>query len=286
MALMGIDCVQDEQKKITVIVTNDHQKDVVTKSNKLPYFEKRDGFYIHSAFVRIGGNREFGSDGNPLVYALKGLKDFEIGVESCNILREELNINLRIIAERVKKFGPILHIFYTPSASNLSRFLACCFYRILGERKCKILNAFEKQTYHEVLADCMRRKASAKPDSDDKRILTEVISEINRFGKFALKEPFRMKDLPISLRQYVNPFKLRNSVQLPDTLKGARAVVVEDTIGSGQSSACLAEMLTKAGASEVIVVSAFSPVKPISFVKVATLPNVQVIRKKRRNTRS
>ncbi|MDO1582470.1 phosphoribosyltransferase [Rhizobium oryzicola] len=279
---MGIECIQNEDQTVTVRVTNDHQRDVVTKSPKLPFFEKRDGYFLHSAFVRIGGNREFGSDGNPLVYAIKGLKDFQIDAGSCQLLHEELEANFKTIADRVRTFGPISYIFYTPSASQLSRFLACRFHRIMGVRECLIFDVFEKRSYQDVLADCMRRKTAAKMGSDDRRIISDVINEINRFGKFALKEPFRMKDLPMSLRQYVNPFKLRNTRAIPEGIAGARVVLIEDTIGSGQSSACLAEMLRNAGAREVIVVSAFSPVQPISFVKRAEQVKVEIVRKRRR----
>jgi len=279
---MGIDCIQNEDQTVTVKVTNDHQRDIVTKSHKLPFFEKRNGYFLHSAFVRIGGNREFGSDGNPLVYAIKGLKDFRIDVESCQLLHKELTINFTAISDRVRKFGPVPYIFYTPSASQLSRFLAFRLHRIMGARECAILDVFEKQSYQDVLADCMRRKASAKVGSDDWKIMSRVINEINRFGKFALKEPFRMKDLPMDLRKHVNPFRLIRTAAMPADIAGARVLVVEDTIGSGRSSECLAGMLRNAGVAEVIVVSAFSPVQPISFVKNTKQARIEIGLKHRR----
>jgi len=278
---MGIQCVENPDGTITVIATNDHQRDVVTKSPKLPFFERREGYFLHSAFIRIGGNREFGSDGNPLVYAIKGLKNFYIGPGSCDLLHEELARNFRAIAERVRAFGETPFIFHTPSASPLPRFLACRFQRAMGVGKCSIFDVFEKQTYQDVLAECLRRKTASLKGSDEWETMTQVISEVNRVGKFVPKEPFRMKDLSMSLRKHVNPFKMKANTVLPEGVAGARAVVIEDTIGSGQSSACMAEMLRNAGATEVVVVSAFSPVQPISNLK-RNEAKVEIVRKRRR----
>lgn len=212
---MGIECISNSDETVTVRVTNDHQRDVITKSSKLPFFEKRDDYFLHSAFVRIGGSREFGSDGNPLVYAIKGLKGFRIEDDSCDLLNREMIDNFKKIAERIKKFGAIPYIFFTPSASHLSHYLALRFLRIMEHRTCLVLDLFEKRTYQDVLADCMRRKASAPQGSTDRYDLQEVINEVNRFGKFALKEPFRMKDLPMALRHHVDPFKLKAGAVIP-----------------------------------------------------------------------
>jgi hypothetical protein len=225
---VGID-VSDNK---VVTYNADHQQRVITSlkgAHEIDLGEVR----VSSIFSRRKTGRDE-RDGNPLIYALKGMRGYSITHESIRELIICAKNNLPLCLTHT----PYSSVVPLPSSSGLVQILSRRLARI--NAGCPIISCFDKATVDQVLA--------AAPQVVEKRYRKKFVSRINALQKMEGNNIFQMKDVEMALRPYFTPL-MKNA--LAGNLIGADVLLVDDILGSGTSIKSAAQSLLSEGARSV-----------------------------------
>lgn len=227
---MGID-VSDNK---VVTYNADHQQRVIT-SLKGAHEIVLGNVRVSSIFSRKKTGRDE-RDGNPLIYALKGMRGYSITHESiCELIICAKN-NLPLCLANT----PYCVVVPLPSSSGLVQILSRRLARTKAD--CSIISCFDKATVYQVLA------AAPTPQVVEKRYRKKFVSRINALQKMEGNNMFQMKDLEMALRPYFTPL-MKNA--LAGNIIGADVLLVDDILGSGTSIKSAAQSLLLEGARSV-----------------------------------
>lgn len=181
----------------------------------------------------LGGH----SDGNPLIYALKGINGYHID-ESQKTILSNLIIRMVPLCFQPEDFDCIVSV---PSSSTVSPSLSQCASRLLGIEMlgAEILGKISNAEAYEMLLG--RRAAFA--NSRDKREFNDL------YERLRLLPPggsFKLKDVSVRLRSIFQPIKIMDpSIGY---VSGKRVLIVDDVLATGQSLISAAAAITSLGA--------------------------------------
>ncbi|MBK5073622.1 phosphoribosyltransferase [Budviciaceae bacterium CWB-B4] len=198
-----------------------HEKIVITSVNKNPKISrigKQNKLFVYSIFTRVRSN-EIRGDGNPLIYALKGLKGYSISKREVVKFRPNFD---EIITKVINKFNKKHDIILVlPSSSKVPAMFARRVGRALS---CDVsYDSFKKNTIYEVL-DLFNNNNVKSGHEDEVR---GVLYNLNNSNGNLI---FSMKDIPNNIRCYFNPFSLKN-----ESLKNKNILLIDDILSTGTS---------------------------------------------------
>lgn len=202
-----------------------------------PTLKKRHGMEIFS-FYRRQKARENDGDGNPLIYALKGIFDYSIPPCHRNFL---LFQRAEVIFEKFSQKIDANYIMGVPSSHKLSHdlSLACSYWSGTPHMTFDFL---QKRTNEEMLNDA----AMNPPNISSKSRRKQYRVALSQIRKLPPSASFVMKDIHPGIRGYFNPLRTNGAVP---NLAGEKIVIVDDLFSSGTSMRCCAEVLRDQGAT-------------------------------------
>lgn len=243
---MGID-VFDHNRPKTVTLTDAHEKRVVTAVEKNPSRSEIDGLVVHNVFRRTKtGDAE--RDGNPLIYALKGLNGYTVApFWRARILNRATQIVDKMSADLVD-FDHVVHV---PSSNAFCSEFAALVSQVVGA-PCLAPTFLRKKTTDEVLADFPEIPATVR--QQDKQAFGRQLAEWRRLP---LGSSVQMKLVAPAVRQHVDAF---TTIEPMPNLHGANVLIADDLHSSGASIASVARILVRSGAtvSAICFLSAIS----------------------------
>ncbi len=199
--------------------------------------EKVDGNTNHLfVFRRNRGRRGDEGDGNPLIFALKGMRGYHI---SDNCRQKFLNRAEEIVKKNAQKCHADL-IMSVPSGHGFGYE----FSNLLSDwlNIAPLSSSFiEKRTAGEVLTTAKKRP----PTIENKEIKRDYGHYLNVLSKMNAEQKVSMKDAPTKTRKYFDLLKF--SGDAPD-LAGKNILVVDDLMSSGSTMRCMIELLRGRGA--------------------------------------
>jgi len=237
----GID-IDIKSKKISINLN--HEDGVDTSITNNPIIEDLNGINIISIFKRkkLDNDRY---DGNPLLYALKGLNGWEINDYDVKILLKQF---IRI----VEKINPIYDtIIKIPSSNDLNNIFLDRINKII---KCdyKIDEFISKLESDVVWMDGVDFK-----NMNDVEIET-LRNSFNKMGDF-----FTFKTIPSYLRKYIkkiyNTDLIDNQLDISNKINDKNILILDDTISSGSSiSLFTKEILKMYEPKSITIITLFS----------------------------
>jgi len=188
------------------------------------------------------------TDGNPLIYALKELKNYTINDADKKIMWGAAG---EIFQAWTCPWKPSC-VVSIPSRHSVSFDLASW---IAGYLKVDHISVpmVHKKTVAEVLSEAEVLKDS---DGVPARDLKAFKKQLSRLSAASPGKIFQMKEIDVSVRQYLQPWRV--SEESKDFI-GHDFLLVDDLIGSGASLSTCANCLMKEGHSVVGGMSLFSP---------------------------
>ncbi|HCD6631976.1 ComF family protein [Pseudomonas aeruginosa] len=233
---MGID-VRDVDGRHEVLYNANHQNLLDTSTERKPHLQQVDQLVVSSVFRRRKARGGDG-DGNPFIYALKGLNRY-------HITRNELwafRPNFLSILGTFMAQEPYDRIVPMPSSKPIARYVAKKAQRLQPE--CQLDGSlFRKRTTDEILPEVEARFASGEIPSKLKKETGSLLSTLRK----APGTEFSMKHVHQRLRDYVSPLALNTGVQV----EGARILLVDDLLSSGSTLRTAHQLLLQAGATHV-----------------------------------
>jgi len=222
----------DMTNKIVSFNSN-HENNVDTSALINPTYYKVNGIDVVSIFKRKNLN-EISLDGNPLIYALKGIKDWRFSnpaVDIINLLKQFIRI-----AEKIKpKYDTIITI---PSSNELNiKFL----YRLnkIIKSDFQIIDYLYKMNSDDVYENYVDRH-KMKDDYKDDYIFAE--KKINKFFykmKTDNNEYFSFKFIQdVNLRKYITKTMYSDdekTIEYAPHINDKNILILDDTISSGAS---------------------------------------------------
>lgn len=188
------------------------------------------------------------ADGNPLIYALKGLNGYAIDEAGKGLMWETAG---EIFRAWTCPWKPT-HIAAIPSRHSVSVDLASRIAAFL-EVEYVPVPLVHKRTVAEVLEEAEPLKDSdAVPESD----LKAFKSQLGRLSTALPGKTFQMKEINVRVRQYFHPWRVSEEAK---DFVGHDLLLVDDLIGSGASLSTCAKCLGENGHSIVGGMSLFSP---------------------------
>ena len=209
---MGIDVIDD----CWVVFNRDHDNLVVTCANKNPTELMLDGMRTQSIFRRVKAKVRSG-DGNPLIYALKGKKNFRINPKEVSCFLPDFNL----ILSKAMLGANFDLIVPMPSSHGISEILAKRAVRVI---RTGVLSSdlLRKKINREVLAEIRNTNFHKRH-----RFLAKTLRR--RLEKSNGASSFSMKDVDNKLRTYIEPMVITQSPQVAPS----RILLVDDLISSG-----------------------------------------------------
>jgi hypothetical protein len=236
----GIDI--DKHKKI-VTFNSSHDNNVSTSIELNPTYDYINKYPVISIFKRKKSNDGF--DGNPLVYALKGIKGWTISKRDIILLLKQF---IKISEKIEYKYDTIISI---PSSKSLNNdFL----YRLNEIIKCECSitdGMFSKMEVEEVV-DNIEYDKMTKEEQD------KMVNAISKMGAF-----FTFKEVPSGLRKYIKNIWNDNfschGLTYADKINGKNILVLDDTISSGQTISTYCEnIINNYTPKSITIVTLFS----------------------------
>ncbi len=240
-----------------------HQNNVNTNDlyNPKPFYSTMNGCKVVSVFERKMSSD--GSDGNPLIYALKNydkteeeLKKTKSSTSKWRFANPEYDILalLRRFVAVTKEFNePFDTIIYIPSSSKLNKYLATCIKRIKGGDLIKGFFMKHKASYVQdylLDEDSLLENFSERERNEIKEKIRIAFHDMrkNNNDKFSYKffEDSRIcKYMPVSMEV---PNDVAISNEITGKINNKRILIVDDTITTqktlSDSSIALLETFT------------------------------------------
>jgi len=228
---MGID-VNDEK---AVIYNPSHQQRVITDpSRPISEFVYRD-LRILSVFSRRRIQND-NSDGNPLIYALKGIRGYTMS------RRDFVNFYQCAAARLAKALADIEYdvVVPLPSSSKVCHILAERASRLSS--RCAIEICLSKSTIGGAL------HLAPSPKTVETRLRKDYTSQLNSLQKSNPLSPIEMKLIKLSIRKYFHPIVGRENIL---NCANRNVLIIDDIVGSGTSLSAVNVLLKTAGAERV-----------------------------------
>jgi hypothetical protein len=216
---MGIDVGADK----SVSFNKTHDKLVITCSSKNPTEMLLRKMRVQSIFKRVM-SKERDGDGNPLIYALKG-KDFTI---SRNEIRKFVP-DFRVILRSALTCVPFDIVIPMPSGHRISTIVAKRVVRLSKHGALKT-DLLRKKNIGEVSAELklLDELKIVPAPSEANKALVKLRRTLEKRPPSA---PFSMKEVPRSVRKYIQPLTLTHS----PAKTAPRVLLVDDLMSSGST---------------------------------------------------
>ena len=188
------------------------------------------------------------ADGNPLIYALKGLNGYTIDEAGKELMWKTAG---EIFRAWTCPWRPT-HVVSIPSRHSVSFDLASKIASFLEVDHVPVA-LVHKRTVAEVLEKAEILKDSGAVLGSD---LKAFKSQLGRLSTAPPGKTFQMKEINVRVRQYFHPWRVAEEAT---DLIGHDLLLVDDLIGSGASLSTCAKCLVENGHSVVGGISLFSP---------------------------
>ena len=179
-------------------------------------------------------------DGNPLIYALKGIRGYTIAISDVR----RLVTNAREILPRALIGQTYDIVVPLPSSSPVSIILAK---RVAANYP--VIECLDKATVAEVLA------AAPAPNAVKERDRSYFTSQLARMQDAPGNDVIQMKSVMLRIRQYFDP--LSSNVLVSECVD-RNVLLVDDIVGSGTSLISAQKALLAAGATSVSALTLLS----------------------------
>lgn len=231
----GVDI--DEYEK-TISFNNSHEDNVDTSILINPTYSNINGVDVISIFKRKK-SIDFSFDGNPLIYALKGLNGWKFQNQQSDIINL-LKQFIRIVEKIQSNYDTIITI---PSTNELNnQFL----YRLNKIIKSEFqindyLNKMNVEDVYENFIDWRQLRIDYGDEYNDiKRSLNKFFGKMEKHNNNYFSYKF-IKD--VNLRKYITMTMYSDdekTIEYASHINGKNILILDDTIGSGQtiSEAC------------------------------------------------
>lgn len=243
---LGIDVRETKDGRREVFYNAEHQNLLDTSTDNKPHRQKAGSLAVASIFRRRKARGGDG-DGNPFIYALKGLKRYSISDDQLWAFRP----NFLSTLSAYMKEAPFDKIAPLPSSKPIARYVAKKAGRYQPEAQLDT-HLFLKRSAAEVLADL---EAKYEADEIPKKIKGEAAALISTLRK-SQASSFAMKNVEQRLRDYIEPLVLAPGAPVA----GHRILLVDDLFSSGATLRTAHRLLTEAGAIEVSALCLLSKV--------------------------
>lgn len=189
-------------------------------------------------------------DNAPFLYAIKGINNLWVD----NLTQRGLYRQwLKIIPSLQKEFGHVDLILPMPSSYDVAMTMAKALCKKLSGAKL-LDDALEKRTLVEVKDSLLKLNLS----KDEHRKLETAIKYQMRIGGSIAN--FSLKNIPIKLRKYTPPIKLKGLHSVSSTK--LKILLVDDLVSSGVTLECAAACIRdRYPNADIVGVSLFSPLK-------------------------
>lgn len=199
------------------------------------------GVLVYSIFLRLhskSNGQEHLGDGNPLIFALKGLSGYSITPEEWNKFRPN---KLKIIEKILQDKGSFDGIICLPSSKEVV-FETACEVNVLLEPNLPIYkDYFLKKSTAQIYDEL-----SVVLNDVPKKHRSKVTTELSNLAK--IKNPslcsFSMKSVDRQVRPYISCLKLAESNELKPA---GRYLLVDDLISSGSTLTSAIQCLLEYG---------------------------------------
>lgn len=230
---MGIDV--DSSKCVTFNGTHEHR--VVTDPHRPALRWEHDELSVMSIFRRVQTHDT--QDGNPFIFALKGLKGYSISYSNIKpiVLSAKFIINRELSGQLFDYVVPM------PSSARLTRSMSS---RIASIVQGDVLSPLRKITTSEALAQMPDISTVERNHRRDYGSLLKALRESS--GDTLLQ----MKAVDKRIRKHISPIVA--SPKAP-ALPGSRVMIVDDIFASGASLSSAARALKGLGAADVVAVT-------------------------------
>ncbi len=249
--LEGIDEYVDKNNKI-VKLTDAHEYGINTSLINNPvYWKTTTGHQGISIFERTNKKRGRG-DGNPLVYAIKGIKGWKLDISSLDI-KKYLRRFLQI-CNKIK--GSYDTIIVTPSTNNLNnRFMEVLSKQI--KSKYNINNIFKKAEAEEAQYSVYLNDIIKDHGEIRGREIKDVIDEAFEGMGFY----YTAKNIPPEYRKYITKsIEMGISDDMNEKIEDKDIVILDDTVASGTTlSTSINTLLGSFNPKSITVITLFSP---------------------------
>lgn len=251
----GID-IDNKNKKVSF--NNDHQNNVNTCYNYNPTISKLeiDGKYIDiiSIFKRVENIEN--SDGNPLIYTLKGLKDWEFN--SKEDYKNLLNNFNKIVNKIEKDYDTIISV---PSNNKLNNIILKKVKNLLNIKN-SIPNLLSKYSASYIYKNFLDIKSMKNDHKNDINKILLLISKVQKMIDDGDK--FSFKDIIPKYRKYIKKsIHISNDndiIKYKDLINDKNIIIIDDTISSGSSlKHAYKEVLDTFTPNKVTIITLFSP---------------------------
>lgn len=207
---MGLEIINN-----VVNVTNEHNRLLNINSHINPTIQQIDSLLVYSIFQRLKSTKKNSiGDNCPLLFALKNQKNLTTNITSIKLLIPHLNIIIKKIPINYDIIIPM------PSKYNISSILGKRFEKI--NQSSQTINVFSKKT----LISLENEVKSLLIDKRDKKIILDRISLQKDNNDITIS----LKDIPINLRQYLNPLRINENIT---NLSNKKILLIDDLLATG-----------------------------------------------------
>jgi hypothetical protein len=202
-----------------VTVNKKHNIGIDTRININPTYYKIDNIDVISIFKRNKTNDKY--DGNPLIYALKGIRGWKISKEDIILLLKDF---IKISNKIESKYDTIVYI---PSSNVLNnKFL----YRLNKIIHCD--NVISDKLFIKMeMVDIIDNVEFNKMEKPDAINLKKILDNMGDF--------FSFKEIPLRYRVHIkNIWKqnmLLNQLDIAPMINGKNILLLDDTVTSGST---------------------------------------------------
>lgn len=229
---LGIDV--NQRKQVTFNISHDNR--VVTsisKNPKLSMIGRSPKTPVYSIYRRTKSG-DYRRDGNPLMYALKGINNYSISLNELFKFRNSFLAILNAIHSQLPPGNKI--IIAMPSSSPVVNLFAKRISRRFGAQ---MIDLFMKCTVQEVLSDFHTNFSLSQIKKSDKGDVQRLLAELSSSVPNSI---FSMKIVPNKIRKYFQPLKINPQANLAP-LNGVQIILVDDLLSSGVTLICAIEIL-------------------------------------------
>lgn len=229
---LGIDVSNSRQ--VTLNISHDNR--VVTsisKNPKLSMIGRSPKTPVYSIYMRTKSG-DYSRDGNPLMYALKGINNYSISLRELYNFRSSFVHILNAIHSNLLQGNKV--VVAMPSSSSVVGLFAKRVSRRFGAQ---MIDLFLKCTVQEVLNNFHANFSLKNIKKSDKFEVQRLLAALSRAVPNSF---FSMKIVPNKIRKYFNPIKLNPQANLA-SLNGAQIILVDDLLSSGITLICAIEIL-------------------------------------------
>ncbi len=239
---MGINVIKN-----WVQIDDTHNKLVNTSVADNPTKGEVDWLNVHYIFTRNKIQEKEG-DGNPLIYAMKDIKNFKI----VPLYRTKVIARATAIAQIISADLEVDVVIPVPSSNQFAQEVAEIASVAFG---CAVLGSdfIRKRTLGEMYA--LYNDKPLKLTDAERRHFNRQLSA----WKTSPGRTFAMKEVPPQVRHHFSPFTLNAPCV---DLKDKRVLLVDDILSSGSSLLSAADVCKAAGATNVTGLCFLSALSP------------------------